>query len=373
MHQSAKKISFSTTETEKIKQLLHQALDEALVSIKTFKHCALLAYPDHYNIGDHMIWLGEVLYLTDVLGIKVKYAASIDAFSAKEIDETIGKVPILLHGGGNLGDLWSYYQEFYERIISEYHDRPIVILPQSIRFAHEKRLKRAIEIFNAHPNLTLIARENQSYEFARKHFHNCKIFKAPDLALHLINMPGLLWEPKRKDHILYLSRRDGELNPISSLESIAIPNLIVEDWASYRYKNSPSARSIQGITQLIREGWQQGTVIPLEWLSRQLWQRFHPYVAKFEALYNPSLHRKSWNFIHNGVYQFKQHRLIITNRLHGHILCLILGIPHVLLTNVYHKNESFYQTWTYQVPFCRFVKEASQIKPAVEELTKSYL
>lgn len=358
-----------TRTPEKVKQLLHEVLDEALGTLKTFQHCALLNYPNHYNVGDHLIWLGTIFYLTDVLGVKVKYTASIESFSGQEMEKMVGKAPIVLHGGGNLGDLWSYYQEFYEKIVSEYHEHPIIFLPQSIRFIHENKLKKATDIFNAHPDLTLIARENRSYEFAQQHFPNCRVFKAPDMAFQMVKIPiPSLFIPKPKDTILYLCRQDGELNQSSSPDSIDIPNLIVEDWASYRYKGAPRASSIQGMTRLFQEGWQQGTVLPLEWVSRQTWQQFHPYVAKFDNLYNPLLHRKSWNFMHNGLYQFKQHCLIITNRLHGHILCVLLGIPHVFLANSYHKNESFYETWTHQVPFCRFVKEASQIKPAAQEL-----
>jgi pyruvyl transferase EpsO len=39
-------------------------------------------------------------------------------------------------------------------------------------------------------------------------------------------------------------------------------------------------------------------------------------------------------------------RVVITDRLHGHILSLLLGIPHVLLDNSYGKVRSFYESWT---------------------------
>jgi len=76
--------------------------------------------------------------------------------------------------------------------------------------------------------------------------------------------------------------------------------------------------------------------------------------------------------MHSGVYQLQQHRLVITNRLHGHLLCLLLGIPHVLLPSPYQKMRSFYSTWTHQIPWCRFVKEAGQVKVAVKELLASF-
>jgi exopolysaccharide biosynthesis predicted pyruvyltransferase EpsI len=360
------------TGSETIKQLLHEALAEPLEPLKAYKHCALLNYPNHYNIGDHLIWLGAVFYLTDVLGVGVKYASSIESFSEEEMEKTAGKAPIVFIGGGNLGDVWMYYLSFYQKIISKYRDRPIIILPQSIHFRYENRLNQAKEIFNAHPNLTLIARENRSHEFALEHFPNCKVRLAPDMALQTIGMPDLSLGVKQQDTILYLCRSDQELNSTSSPASIDLPNVMIEDWASYRYKGKPKAASLQGITQLLQEGWQQGTLLPHEWVSRQMWQQFHPYSAKFKELYAPAIHRKSWSFMHNGVYQFQQHKLLITNRLHGHLLGVILGIPHIFLANAYHKNQSVYETWTHRIPFCRFVSDASQIEPAARELLSLY-
>ena len=47
---------------QKIKDSLHAALE----NIGTLEQCALLDYPSHFNIGDHLIWLGEIFYLTDI-------------------------------------------------------------------------------------------------------------------------------------------------------------------------------------------------------------------------------------------------------------------------------------------------------------------
>ncbi|MEG3436917.1 polysaccharide pyruvyl transferase family protein [Pannus brasiliensis CCIBt3594] len=356
-------------EIQELKQNLRASLEEALSSLKSFQECALLSYPDHYNIGDHLIWLGEILYLTDVLGIRPEYCASVASFSDREMEEKLDrKQPILIHGGGNLGDLWGYYQNFYEKIISQYPDRPIVILSQSLIFRYESKLNRAREIFNNHPDLTLIARENQSYRLALQYFPKCKVFKAPDLALQLIDLPSLSLPPDRSDTILYLRRQDQELNTASSPDILDLPNLVVEDWSSYQNKGKPALNSIGGLTVLFQEGWREGSLLPREWVSRQLWKQFHPYTAKFKNLDNSSLHLTSWNYAHNGIYQFSPHRLVITSRLHGHILCIILGIPHVFLANAYHKNESFYETWSHGIPFCKFARDPSEVKEATRKL-----
>ena len=39
-------------------------------------------------------------------------------------------------------------------------------------------------------------------------------------------------------------------------------------------------------------------------------------------------------------------RVVVTDRLHAHILCLLLGIPHVVLDNSYGKVHGFLDTWT---------------------------
>jgi len=38
--------------------------------------------------------------------------------------------------------------------------------------------------------------------------------------------------------------------------------------------------------------------------------------------------------------------VVVTDRLHAHVLSLLLGIPHVVTDNVSGKIRSFYETWT---------------------------
>ena len=76
---------------------IRDALDLALADVPLPQECVLLDYPAYPNIGDHVIWLGEVLYLTTVRRVKIRFAGSLD-----EPLSLPGGVPILLSGGGNL-------------------------------------------------------------------------------------------------------------------------------------------------------------------------------------------------------------------------------------------------------------------------------
>ena len=172
-------------------QSIKEELYKALGQLDTFESCALLNYPDYLNLGDHLIWLGTVMYLTDVLKTKINYASSIADFSPTVMEEKIGKAPILLQGGGNLGDLWRVDQQFREQIIAKYQDRPIVILPQSIFFSKLENLQKTAAIFNSHPNLTIFVRDDRSYQIAHESFHKCRVIKSPDMACQLVDFPGV--------------------------------------------------------------------------------------------------------------------------------------------------------------------------------------
>jgi pyruvyl transferase EpsO len=376
-HDKTQPIDISTP--EKIKDILHNALGE----MGTFDQCALLDYPDYFNLGDHLIGLATVFYLTEILKTRISYVATIQNFSEELLEKQVGKAPIILQGGGNLGDIWSHHQKFREYIISKYRDRPIIIMPQCIYFASVENLNQAAAIFNAHPNLTLFIRDNYSYELACKHFFNCQVIKAPDMAFHLVNMPLPIFKLNPNKPILYLCRQDVELNQPFSPDALEIPNLVVQDWvdsANWIYRGRDRSENLKewywrlpGMVLLFREGWQRGGFAnPHEWISRYQWERSHPYVVKFNSLYDSFTYRFSWSLIHTGIYQFLQSRLVITNRLHGHILCLLLGIPNILLPNSYYKNESFYNSWSYQIPFSQFIKEPLQVKATVQKLLSSF-
>lgn len=50
--------------------------------------------------------------------------------------------------------------------------------------------------------------------------------------------------------------------------------------------------------------------------------------------------------LRRGCATLSEGRVVITDRLHAHILSLLLGIPNVILDNSYGKVRDFHQTWT---------------------------
>ncbi len=55
-------------------------------------------------------------------------------------------------------------------------------------------------------------------------------------------------------------------------------------------------------------------------------------------------------------------KVVITDRLHGHILCSLLKIPHVILDNSYRKISNFRAAWNSGGHLCL---EAQSVDDAV--------
>jgi exopolysaccharide biosynthesis predicted pyruvyltransferase EpsI len=50
--------------------------------------------------------------------------------------------------------------------------------------------------------------------------------------------------------------------------------------------------------------------------------------------------------LRRGIELLSSAAVVVTDRLHAHVLSLLLGIPHVVTDNVSGKIRSFYETWT---------------------------
>jgi exopolysaccharide biosynthesis predicted pyruvyltransferase EpsI len=367
-------------------QAIKDKLHESIKNIGDIEECVLLGYPNHKNTGDRLIWLGNLQLLNSHLKVKIRYVASNDSYSDTELSK-YPNIPIILHGGGNMGDLWRDHQIFKERIILRFQDRKIVIFPQTIYFKSKKNLENAAIIFNNHPDLTIFVRDKRSYQIGKENFYNCKVFQSPDTAFQLFNTFDMPHYQKNNNSILALIRDDFEKNLDSTQSKFKGSKFSCEDWSPFENKwllsdgiraklkqsknftlGDRQFRLVQLLAYVYREFWQRGILTPEEFTSKYKWLRKHPYNEVFNQIDKPSLHYLCLSFMHSGIYQILQHKLIITNRLHGHILCSILGKSHIFLPNSYYKNEGFYQAWTSNVPFCRFVKNPSELDDAIQSL-----
>ena len=72
----------------------------------------------------------------------------------------------------------------------------------------------------------------------------------------------------------------------------------------------------------------------------------------------------SWRNICAAVRLLSKGRRIVTDRLHGHILAIMMGKEHDFYDNSYGKNCGFYRTWTHVSPLVTFVGRMESATPS---------
>ncbi len=127
----------NTDRLEKLKQLIYETLDPLI----TQNYC-LLDIPDQPNVGDQLIYEGEMAFLQR-FNYKLIYEAA-DKY------EEHNKIPedctILFHGGGNFGDLYRSHQKSRLGVIEKFCNHKIIIFPQTVYYRNIQNLIDEIKI-----------------------------------------------------------------------------------------------------------------------------------------------------------------------------------------------------------------------------------
>lgn len=308
-----------TNGTRSLVQSLASSIDETLSSLTVgLTKLALLDYPDHGNVGDSAIYLGEIDYFRrnglEVGCTATTHMADLDAISCFAPDE-----PIFLHGGGNFGDIWPAHHQFRETILERFRDRPVVQLPQSIHFSDPLNMERTARLIEKHGRVTILVRDASSLALARSAF-SCEVRLCPDMAFAM--------EPFRRPlpadyDVMMLLRSDTEARDDRDAGGwAASDDMLVADWLDDEPNLRRRLRFANALATLARGGF----------------SRSARSIGMNEAMARARLDR--------GCRLLSRGRTVVTDRLHGHILCLMMEIPHVVVDNSYGKLTSFIDRWT---------------------------
>jgi pyruvyl transferase EpsO len=290
---------------------------------------ALVNFPNHRNAGDPALWLGALAALARI-GARVVYRASWAAYDETALRRALGSGTVLIQGGGNFGDLYPARQQATrERILVELADLRTVQLPQSIHFedpANRERVRRACE---DHGDLTLLVRDRASLEWAQD-LVDVPSRLCPDLSMALGPLPRP--RPPSVD-VVWLRRRDPEARQDGSAAPPTGMSVRVTDWLAELADEPRPGRADQ------LAGWVNGRM--LQWhqrgsrLSRRAWR---VDAATYERL------ARLW--VARGLHLLADGRVVVTDRLHGHLLALLMGIPNVVLDNRIGKVGAYLDTWS---------------------------
>ncbi|WP_308638130.1 polysaccharide pyruvyl transferase family protein [Paenibacillus silvisoli] len=304
---------------------LKDRLRQILQVIPPHSNIYYIDYPVHGNGGDLLIMKGTEAFFKDHrIRVQARYSA---------LDFPRGlMIPkdhiIVLHGGGNFGDLYPAHQKLREQIVTDYPGNRVVMLPQTIFYKNEKEFDRTARIFNRHSDLHLYVRDTFSKEMAEVKFKTCQVYLCPDMAHQL-------WPIRSKTspdkELLCFLRTDIEKTAEQErLEASGQGDYL--DWATLF--NAFEQKSIRVICRLLRSG---SGKLPVS----AIWSRYTDYL------------------VGKAVNRFGKYKAVQTSRLHGHILSCLMDKPNTLLDNSYGKNASYYRTWTDGITSAKLLAERS--------------
>lgn len=316
--------------------------------------CALALYPDHWNAGDAAIWWGTRRLLGE-LGVTVGHACDPWSYDPAALRASVPEGPILLLGGGNFGDVYPRESSLRRRILVDFPGRHIVQLPQSVWFRSPEAVAEMAGLVALQRNFTLVLRDDASLAFARRHFPAANAVLCPDTVLAL-DVHGR--EAAAESPVVALWRGDaeaaGQLPPLPS-------GWVARDWTvPGGVLPESEQRELTTAARAFREWvgppppWppREGEACPLR---RRLAWRHLPWL--WDQLAEDRARR--------GLRILSRGRVVITNRLHAHLLCTLAGIPHVACDTANGKLFAHRDTWWPGSPGSRSVRFAGTPAEAV--------
>jgi exopolysaccharide biosynthesis predicted pyruvyltransferase EpsI len=264
------------------------------------------------------------------------YVCTVDSYNDDDLLRAVPTGPILIHGGGNFGDIWPRNQSLREHILAKFKGRLVIQLPQTIKFNDETSIARCADLIKAHKHFHLMVRDQQSLAFAQQHFE-CPTELVPDSAFAL----GAKKRPFQPVNDLFILLRTDVERATCDYSSFALVSGISGDWLDepsnyYSYTKAKSA---------------------LKAIIKGAWNKDRRRVIFYQQLATGRVER--------GLRLLSSGNRVITDRLHGHILSTLLDIPHIAMDNNYGKVSGYINAWSKSYPN---VQVAATPEEAMEKL-----
>lgn len=270
-------------------------------NLKKTNSIILLGTPTHCNIGDAAIAQAERDFLESIGHHVVEITVNEWKKYKQLIIKQVKKEMLLLHGGGNFGNLWPSEESIREEIISSFPASRFLLMPQTF-FVTDSLSELALKDMQGKYNdsrFDLFARETYSFEKMTILFPKANCHLVPDIVLFeknnsFFDASSIM---KSADVLMVLrSDREGLLN----YDDIAnIKKALKKENLSYR-------------------------------ISDMLYAS--PSIKKED--------RKK--VILQKLEEFASSRAVITDRLHGMIFAFIANVPCIVLQNNNYKIKGVY-------------------------------
>lgn len=296
-----------------------------------------LDLPYHSNLGDTLIWQGTLDFLKQI-PYKCLYSCSVNGKKYGNIIKKNHNPIILFHGGGNFGDLWVLHNNFRKKIISEFPNHKIIVLPQTVFYNDIKHLEEDAQFYYKYPNVVICARDDISYKILKDNFPKNTIYLLPDMAFYM-NIGKIKKFTYEKKDSLFVKRMDKEFSA-SKYYSLVPKGATISDWPTFMDNEYTEYRYLKVINRYCGA------------IDRRLNTNINNTVT--DLYWKKIIKNKNVNLAVNFIDEYKN---IYTTRLHAAILSVILNKQNITVyDNSYGKNSSFVDTWLFDLKNLTLVK-----------------
>ncbi len=285
----------------------------------------------YQNLGDMALTLGHKLLLERYYGDEyeiVMIPSNCTYSSVKYIKKIIKSQDIInILGGGNMDDIYISLENCRRHIIRSFRKNRIVLFPQTMSFEddfHGKyRLKKSIRTYNSHPDLYIFTREEKSLTLMKKSYSNAKLIDiVPDIVLSI--NPELEKVERKGIHIAFRHDKEKKDNEIDK----AVWSFLKQNYDDISIKDTVDIT----IDECKPENYDK-------------------------TLYS------YWKLL-------AQKRVVVTDRLHCMIFCVITGTPCVVFDNSNQKISGVYYRWLSDLKYVRLETEykEDEFKKSIEDM-----
>lgn len=270
-----------------------------------YKAVAWLDFPDYSNVGDSAIWLGQSAWAEDrqhrIIASFPQRAAS--RRSLRWLAEN-PKTLAFINGGGNFGDVWESHFHHRRLVFDALRNSPVVQGAQSVWFDDPKNMKAFVEQMGKMSSFRMLARDNDSYALMKG---VVPTRLAPD-AVHSL---GLLHGPAPVQKYVVLARTDSEMGEGGNVT--AGVDWLHEEKAGRRFR-----QTLASVAAMSGE---------------------HRLIGRIDY------HKAAQRRLARGITILSAGETVVTDRLHGMLLGLLLGRNVVAVDNKLQKLSRYADAW----------------------------
>lgn len=172
------------------------------------------AQPEHGNLGDYAVSLGEKLFLDKYFKeYEVIWVTDAEWIAMGALLKQIVTSDdiILMPGGGYFGDLWESWIT-YKQLLECFPHNIKILLPNTMTYREQnwydsKSVKNDIQWLKSQNNIFVFWRDIHSFSFFKK-YKDLNVYYAPDMALFLEH--SITYQNKKDESILLCYRNDRE-------------------------------------------------------------------------------------------------------------------------------------------------------------------